>query len=147
VFDDIFIYLIVWFIRHTTGMTHLKTTYTYWCLLFFSEQTRKFFPGLIKHHDTRTYSGVCALLASALKGENIFIHRPSYFMCQNSRYPLNRSLPGHQNRSECCRKENLFPFQESKVQIGLCWLTQNSTQHDIRNVIRSVCVRYINPTF
>jgi len=64
-------------------------------LTFFSQnKIGKFFFGLIKHHDTRTCSGVCALLPSA------------YFKCQNSRYPLNRSLPGHQSRSECCRKKN-----------------------------------------
>lgn len=125
----------------------VRPTYSYWCLLFSQKKVRIFFCGLIKHHDTRTYSRVCALLPSALKGENSFFHRPSYFKCQISRYPLNRSLPGHQSRSECCRKENLFLFQESKIQIGLCWLTQNSTQRDIRNVIWSVCVIYIKPNF
>jgi hypothetical protein len=96
----------------------LRPTYTYGCLLFSQNKIHKFFSGLIKHYDTRTYSKVCALLPSALKGENSFIHSPSYFKYQNSHHPLNRSLPGHQSHSECCKKEYLFSFQESKVILG-----------------------------
>ena len=67
----------VYFCLSCEAVNVLRPTYTYRCLLFSQKKMRKFFSGLIKHHYTRTYSGVCALLPSALKGENSFIHRPS----------------------------------------------------------------------